>query len=275
MIYDLHTHSNKSDGILSPCALVSRAKCNNVDILALTDHDTTSGVAAAQAAAHACGLRLITGIEFSTLWQGRGVHIVGLNMAIDNPDFVSVVNGQSLIRKQRAQIIAAKLDAHLGLENSLEAVERIADGAVIGRPHFARLLLEKGLVSKVSQAFSKYLGTGKLGDVKHAWPQLAAIVASIQHAGGVAVLAHPAKYALTRSKLCALVSDFAEAGGQAIEVISGRQESAKTADLAKIANNFGLYASCGSDFHVPGQSWQELGQFSCLPNTVKPVWTLW
>ncbi|GAB3105767.1 PHP domain-containing protein [Aestuariicella hydrocarbonica] len=273
-MHDLHSHSLCSDGILRPQALVSRAKMQGVTVLALTDHDTVSGIGEARNAAAEEGIRLLPGIEFSCLWNGTGIHIVGLNIDPDHPAMVAAVEQQSNNREIRAEKIAAKL-AKLGMPGTLEGAKAKADGGVLGRPHFAKFLIEAGHVKSMDQAFKKYLGSGKPGDVKQIWPSIEEAVGWIVAAGGVAVVAHPDKYKMTRTKLGRLLEEFVAVGGQAMEVVSGRQAPDVTRDMRLLANKYGLYASCGSDFHVPDQPWQELGNFDGLPEDCRPVWDLW
>lgn len=273
MKFDLHCHSHFSDGILSPEMLVSRAKEREVNVLALTDHDTIAGLGFAQKAADLCGITLINGIEFSGQWGKGGVHIVGLGFAADSPVLQEAIARQHSARISRAEQISARL-AKAGISGALEGAQVIAGEALVGRPHFAQHLINVGAVNNMNAAFKKYLGTGKLADVKYQWPDMATIIGWIHAAGGVAVLAHPCKYELTRTKMCALIKDFANAGGDALEVISGMQASALTNDLARIAATNNLAASCGSDFHSPNQPWQELGSFNNLPDSCRPVWQL-
>lgn len=273
MKFDLHCHSHFSDGILSPEMLVSRAKEKEVDVLALTDHDTIAGLALAHKAAAECGIILINGIEFSSQWGKGGVHIVGLGLTIDSVDLQTAIDQQHHARISRAEQIALKLEKS-GIKGALEGAKAIAGDADVGRPHFAQYLINTGVVSNINSAFKKYLGTGKVADVKYQWPDMKTVIHWIHSAGGVAVLAHPCKYELTRVKMCAMIKDFALAGGDALEVISGQQSLAVTIDLARIALANNLAASCGSDFHTPNQPWQELGSFSSLPANCRPVWEL-
>lgn len=273
MIFDLHSHTDCSDGHLSPNDLVLRAKAKGVDVLAITDHDTIAGWQMAEATAREIGLRLIPGIEFSSQWQKIGVHIVGLNLSVNSPELHQAILAQNLSREQRSIQIAEKLNK-MGIPGALEGAREIAGSATVARPHFAQYLIAQGHVKDMNAAFKKYLGQGKGADVKYQWPEIAEVIAWIKAAGGIAVLAHPAKYELTRTKLCKLVSEFAEVGGDAMEIISGQQPDAVTKDLLRIANQFNLYASCGSDFHQPAQPWQELGQFGRLPEQARPVWQL-
>lgn len=274
LIYDLHCHSDQSDGILSPEALVSRAKAQNVAVLALTDHDTVAGVTRARSQAQLEGLDIIPGIEFSSQWNGRGVHIVGLNVDLDSPSLMAAVTRQEEQREERAHQIAEKLEA-MGVQDAYAGARQHAPEGVVGRPHFAAYLVAQGHCKNVAQAFKKYLGAGKPGDIKQLWPELEEVVEWVLQAGGNPVLAHPKKYNMTRTKLCAMVADFKEGGGQAIEVVSGKQLDADTRDIARIAEKYNLLGSCGSDFHAPGGAWQELGNFPRIPDSVEPVWSLW
>lgn len=274
MIYDLHTHSNASDGILSPAALVARARERGVTHLALTDHDTVHGLQSARQQAEIEGITLINGIELSCLWAGRGIHIVGLNVDTSSAELGEAIAAQQEARDLRAEEIGRRLEK-AGIPEPLQGARRLAGDAVLGRPHFARYLVEQGFASSINAAFKQYLGAGKPGDIKHRWPDIASMAAAIRGAGGIPVLAHPAKYELTLTKLRELVAAFKEAGGLAIEVVSGQQAVNETDSLARVAAQFELYASCGSDFHVPDQPWQELGSFTPLPANCRPVWHLW
>jgi len=274
LIYDLHTHSNASDGILEPAALVARARQRGVTHLALTDHDTVQGLQSARAQASLEGITLIDGVEFSCLWAGRGIHVVGLNIDPAAPQLQQAIAAQLEARDARAEEIGKRLEK-AGIPDALAGARRIAGDAVLGRPHFARDLVERGYASSINGAFKQYLGAGKPGDIKHRWPDIASMVAAIRGAGGTPVLAHPAKYELTRTKLRELLTEFKDAGGLAIEVISGHQPPNETETLVRMAAQFQLHASCGSDFHVPDQPWQELGSFAPLPPTCEPVWHLW
>lgn len=252
---------------------MSRAKERGVTTLALTDHDTVAGLGRAQTAAHALGLTLVSGIEFSSQWGRGGVHIVGLNLDLDSPDLHLAIAQQQAAREERARAIDQRL-AKLGIPGALDGARRLAGEGQLGRPHFAGYLVERGLVKDAGAAFKKYLGAGKPADVKFQWPSIEQVVGWIQAAGGLAVLAHPRKYPLTRTKMSALIGDFAELGGDALEVISGQQPSGMAEDLARLASSHELAASCGSDFHRPDAPWQELGNFGRLPPGCQPVWEL-
>jgi len=270
VIYDLHCHSTASDGSLSPTELLAFAAERKVDFLALTDHDTTDGIAEALLKADTLHTNLITGIELSTQWKGQSIHIVGLNFNIDSEALQATVARQKQRRIDRAKEISTNLEK-VGIENAYDGAQRYAQGVVV-RPHFARYLVELGVVSSINSAFKKYLGPGKPGDVPNIWVDLPGVIETIAAAGGVPVLAHPGKYKMTRTKLKRLVGHFKELGGQAIEVVSGSQRENDTRCFADIAIDYDLHCSCGSDFHAPGQPWQNLGILPQLPSQCRPVW---
>lgn len=272
MVFDLHSHSNCSDGILSPQALVSRAREKGVTVLALTDHDTIAGIEPARQAATIEGVTLIAGIEFSSRWGSREVHVLGLGLNTGAPELLEAIAQQQTARETRAEAIGERL-ARLGIPGTLAGAKALAQGQV-GRPHFAQHLVATGRVSSEAAAFKKYLGAGKPADVKFQWPEMTQVIHWIHASGGVAVLAHPAKYPLTRTKRIALITDFARAGGDALEVISGQQTGDVTEELARLAETHNLAASCGSDFHRPDAPWQELANFGALPERCRPVWSL-
>lgn len=271
MIFDLHSHTHFSDGRLSPAELLLRAKERRVSVLAVTDHDTIAGLPSAQQAAQAAGVKLVSGIEFSSRWGKVNVHVIGLGVDLASMILIDAIRLQEQARIRRAEEIAERL-SRLGIVGAYEGAQAIAGEALVGRPHFAQFLVATGAAKSINAAFKKFLGTGKPADVKYEWPDMDAVIEWIKRADGLAVLAHPAKYDLTRTKMCKLIADFATAGGDAIEVINGIQSSNLTQDLARITQAHNLYGSCGSDFHFPNQPWQELGQFGQLPPGVKPIW---
>jgi len=273
MIYDLHTHSNASDGHLPPDQLLRYAAEHDVSLLSITDHDTVAAYDLL-ASADLPGVELLPGIELSTTWQKRSIHVLGLNIDPANSILRQGIESQQRARHARAKKIAKRLMT-LGLDDPYPAVATMAGSASIGRPHFARHLVELGKVPDVQSAFRKYLGAGKLGDVKQGWASLEDVISWINAAGGTAVLAHPAKYKFTMTKLRAMLEEFKDAGGRGIEVVCGQQEVNVTRRLAEIANDFELLASSGSDFHHPANSWSRPGRFSSLPDNVTPVWDAW
>lgn len=268
MKVDLHCHTTCSDGSLTPQELVRRACDNGVTHLSITDHDTVA--AYAQISTEDCPVKLIPGIEFSTTWRKQGVHIVGLEINLDSAAIAEGVQFQTAARLARAEQISSKLSAK-GLDCKLEDVQKLAGSDHVGRPHFAQHLVNTGAVKNQQQAFKKYLGAGKPGDVKQHWASMQQVIDWIRGAGGIAVLAHPLKYKMTRTKLLALVEDFKNCGGRAMEVVSGKQIPSDTRNMLNICEQFDLLASCGSDFHHPGLQWSELGQYSVMPKSKSDI----
>jgi hypothetical protein len=273
VIRDLHTHTNASDGSLSPVALLRLAETHDVDVLAITDHDTVDAYVGLQTQ-NDTAVELIAGIELSTSWQNNGIHIVGLNIDPANPVLGNGIEQQQQARGERALKIAERL-TRLDIDNPYEAVKSLAGEAGIGRPHFAQHLVKIGKVADYQAAFRKYLGAGKMGDVRQGWAAMPDVIDWIVVAGGIAVLAHPAKYKFTTTKLRALLEDFKEYGGGAVEVVSGHQEPALTTRLGELARDFDLLASTGSDFHHPANKWSRPGGFSALPDQLATVWDAW
>ncbi|MFT4560923.1 MAG: putative metal-dependent phosphoesterase TrpH [Gammaproteobacteria bacterium] len=272
-VIDLHSHSDKSDGALCPNELLQHAAAAGVEVLSITDHDTLAAYPDVEQAAGSVP-QLIPGVEFSTEWRKTGIHVLGLNIDLTSAAIEQATSIQAKARLARAEQIAAGLE-RLGVPDPLAGALTFAGKSAIGRPHFANYLVECGFVKDVGQAFRKYLGAGKVGDVKQHWSSLEQIISWIRDAGGTAVIAHPGKYGLTRTRRVALIEDFKQLGGGGIEVISGHQDAPLTASLAASASAAGLLASCGSDFHRPGQPWARLGMPLDLPAECKPVWDAW
>jgi predicted metal-dependent phosphoesterase TrpH len=272
-IYDLHCHSTASDGALPPAELVRRAHRQGVTALALTDHDTTAGLDEAKRAAEAEGLRFIPGIELSCQWQGKCLHIVGLGIDPAYEPLAEATHNLRNVRLQRAEQIALKLEKKR-IPGALEAVKIMAGESMITRTHFANFLLSQGHVTSQQEAFDRYLAKGKAAYVATPWAEMSIAVDWIVKSGGVAVLAHPLRYQLTASWLRRLLNAFKEAGGQAVEVVTGRYNAEEIQTMANHAKRSGLAGSAGSDFHNPANQYVELGRLALLPPDVQPVWEL-
>jgi len=244
-----------------------------VGMLALTDHDTLSGLPEAKLQAQQHDIEIINGIEFSCVYNGMGIHVVGLGFDEKHPGMLAAVALQEQRRQERAVTIAERLEKK-GAHGIMQEAQRVANGAQLGRPHFAQALINMGKVNNMAQAFKKYLGAGKPGDVKALWPDITEVVSWIVEAGGVAVLAHPDSYKLTRTKLKLLLTAFTAAGGRAVEVVTSTMESSFTSRMSEMCEEFNLLASQGSDFHGP-KPWTELGRFPKMPNGLTPVWSHW
>lgn len=269
MIHDLHSHTTFSDGALTPHELVARALEQGVDTLAITDHDTIDAYRDFPLVHDR--LTLIPGIELSTQWGSTGIHVLGLNIDLESDAMITAAKSQTDARLERARRIAENLKKK-GIEDSFEQAKKLSVGGYIGRPQFAQHLINIGKVDSMHNAFKKYMGDGKAGDVKKKWAELPQIIQWIRDANGIAVLAHPMKYKLTRTRLKRLLDSFIEAGGQGMEVVSGQQTPQQTSSTAQLCIEKKLLASCGSDFHMPGKPWSELGRFQALPTRLIPVW---
>ncbi|CAA0125448.1 5'-3' exoribonuclease [Halioglobus japonicus] len=276
MLIDFHTHTTASDGALDPCELVARALDSNIELLAITDHDTMAGHKAAEAyhRQSAGGMQLIPGIEFSCRWSGVTIHILGLGIDSDHPVMRDALVTMAAARTERGEKIAKRLVAR-GFDGALQGALKEAGESQLGRPHFAAWMVEQGHVQDQNQAFDQYLGQGKPGDVKAFWPELAEVVSWIVSAGGSAVIAHPLKYRFTGMKLRRLIEAFVAAGGCGIEVLSGRQTRDQTAHLSRLAKDYDLEVSLGSDFHRDAPYSAELGVESRPFEGLRCVWERW
>ncbi len=274
--YDLHTHTKCSDGSLPVTELIDLAIERGITHLAITDHDTVKAhlqLAANNKSYKDDEINIIKGIELSSQWNNMGIHIVGLNIDVNSTAIETAVAHQTQLRLQRVKTIAKKLTQR-GFPDITQGATKLAGDSQIGRPHIAQYMVEEGMVSNVGQAFNKYLGAGKVGDVSNIWPDLEKVVEWINAAGGIAVLAHPSRYKMTRTKRRRLMADFADAGGQAIEVCAGNQVPGVAEEMAALCSEFDFHASVGSDFHNPNYKWVKLGQYPKLPISCRPVWEL-
>jgi predicted metal-dependent phosphoesterase TrpH len=269
--YDLHSHSLASDGTLTPAGLVQAACAAGVTVLALTDHDTTDGIEEAAREATAAGMRLIRGIEISVSWESLTVHVLGLDI---DPRCQALQHGLSALRAfrdWRAEEIGRRL-ARAGIDGAYEGACALARGRIVSRTHFAQFLVENGRARSVTEVFKRFLTHGKPGYVSGQWARLGDVLGWIAAAGGLPVLAHPARYPMTGSKLRRLVGEFRELGGVGMEVVSGCHTRDDIHAMAGCARAMGLFASCGSDYHGPENPWVQLGQLAELPAGCRPIW---
>ncbi|ENO77126.1 3',5'-nucleoside bisphosphate phosphatase [Thauera sp. 63] len=270
---DLHCHSTVSDGWLEPVEVVRRAKTNGVDLLALTDHDELGGLALAAAAAAESGVGFVAGVEVSVSFAGETIHIVGLGIDPGNPDLIAGLRQVRAGRDARAQRMSEALAA-VGIAGALEGAHRFArNPALVSRAHFARHLVASGVMPDVRTVFDHYLVRGKPGFVEHEWASLEEAVGWIVGAGGIAVVAHPARYRLSAADMTRLLDRFVAAGGDAIEVVSGAHSDDEMRRFATVARQRGLLASRASDFHGEKESPVDLGRCNPLPSDLTPVWS--
>lgn len=271
---DLHCHSTVSDGLLAPAELVRRAQGNGVELLALTDHDELGGLAEARATAGEVGLRIVDGVEVSISWgDDQTVHIVALGV---DPANAALIEGLQQVRSgrdSRAVRMAEELDK-VGIHGAYEgALRHAGNPALVSRSHFARYIAEQGHAKDVKSVFDYWLAKGKPGYVEHSWATLEDALRWITGAGGIAVIAHPGRYRLSKTERHELFAAFKDRGGRGIEVLSGSYKDEEVREFSRIAREFGFLASRGSDFHGPGESWIDLGKMPDLPEDLTPVWS--
>jgi predicted metal-dependent phosphoesterase TrpH len=273
-IVDLHCHSYFSDGLLAPDALLTKALDANIKVLALTDHDTLAGLTSLMQAARVHPIHIIPGLEWSVRWKTHDIHVLGLNIDPQNQHLLHCIQQQEERRIARAKQISVCL-SKFGVANAYEKIcERIGH-ACAGRPHFAQLLVEEGVVPDIKRGFQRFLARGKPAYVSTTWLSLEDVVDATTQAGGGAVIAHPLKYKLTRTKLHALINAFKSVGGVGMEVVSGFMTMPQVTEMAHLCNRFELFASTGSDYHGDGVSRLGLGKQYVLPVDCTPVWSQW
>jgi predicted metal-dependent phosphoesterase TrpH len=271
---DLHFHSTASDGVLSPAAVIERASQRGAQLLALTDHDTIQGVAEAAKTAAALNVGFIGGAELSVTWNKKQLHIVGLGLDPTNSVLLAGLQKTRDGRIQRAHAMALGLENRLGVTGVFEGAMQYSVGSpeTISRAHFARYLVEIGVAKNVPAVFKRYLIKGKPGYVEHEWANLEDTVAWIRAAGGMAVIAHPARYELSRVNRELLIHDFKACGGLGMEVSTGSHTQNDVYVYGKLAATHGLLASVGSDFHSPTEGGHAIGRSSPLPDMCEPIW---
>lgn len=274
-LIDLHSHTNASDGALTPEELVQRALRQHLTHLAITDHDSVQGLSAAHEAVLSLDagdkLQIIDGIEISTSYASHQIHIAGLFIDPGHESMQRLVSEQKELRRDRAERIGRKLEK-LGFDNIYETIKAgLPEGAVITRGNYSRYLYEIGAAKSTDEAFNRYLRRGKEAYVATQWRDIADAVKIIHEAGGCAVLAHPRRYVMTNTKLRELIAYFKSSGGDAMEVASCQQKPSDRDYLCNLCLKYDLLASAGSDFHQEGQ-FRELGYNLVIPDKVKPVW---
>ena len=275
---DLHTHSDISDGTLSPAELVRAANQLGIHTLALTDHDTMDGLNLAEQAATDFNMEIISGVEISSQWsrpatkKSYGVHIVALNMQNPAP-LQALLRLQKQIRAERARQICDLLIPLIGQDiyaDVIAKVDNVPDR--VTRTHIAKTLVEKGFVSRPQQAFDKYIKEGKKAYVKFEGPSLADTIDVIHQSGGFAVLAHPTRYDLSATNIRYLIEIFAEAGGDAVELPPAIEPLSTRQMVDRMIAAFHLKVSVGSDFHGDNMPWIKLGNIPRVKEGQVGIW---
>jgi len=269
-LVDFHTHSHVSDGVLSPAELVERARGRGVSTLALTDHDTTAGLAEAATACATAGIRFVPGVELSAAWRGQTIHIVGLQLDASQPDLQAHLARVLARRRARLMEIGERLEKRARLPGR-ELAGQASVSAAPTRLHLARLLVARGLARDTQEAFDRFLNRNTPGHVPAEWPSLEAAMQALRDGGALAVLAHPHRYRLSSGQLRELVATFMQQGGVALEASMAGMSPNDAERIASLCRRFGLHASMGSDFHDPAVPWNPLGRWLKLPAGLRPV----
>ena len=262
MDYDLHSHSTASDGTLSPAQLVA---------LSAASATSCAGLREALRCARSTAVQLVPGVEISVTWNAQTIHVLGLHIDFDSPRLLEGLQGLQAFRSWRAQEIGRQL-ARRGYADAYEQAKALSNGVLISRTHFAQYLVNCGAAKTIPGVFRRFLVKNKPGHVRGEWASLQQAVDWIRHAGGVAVIAHPARYKLSAARLMALIEEFQDCGGTGFEVVSGSHTDKENRKMAQYARRYQLYASAGSDYHGANSPWRRLGQMPALPDSVVPVW---
>ncbi|MBT4835760.1 MAG: PHP domain-containing protein [Methylococcales bacterium] len=269
--YDLHTHSTASDGTLTPTELVDLATEKGIEVLALTDHDTLDGYVEAKKQADNNKISLISGVEISISWNKRTIHMVALNLDVNSPDLLEGLSKAGEFRQWRAEEISRSLEKK-GIHHALNGAKKYSKGNIVSRTHFARYIVELGLCKNVRNVFKHYLVNRKPGFVAGQWVDFETALRWVKQAGGVAVIAHPSRYKLTRKKLTECLGEFVECGGIGLEVLSGSHSRDENFAMAHLAKQMNLFSSCGSDYHGPTNPYLDLGRLPQFPDGCVPIW---
>lgn len=245
---DLHTHSTASDGSFLPAELAAEAHKAGISLFALTDHDTVAGVEEAQQAGEKLGIRVLPGIEISVEWQPGELHLLGLGIDIENRTLRKLMRYAQEKRLERNHKIIEKFN-EAGIVIDEEKLAHVAGGSVIGRPHFAKYLVQEKKAKSIQDAFLKYLAKGRPFYIEKECLSLMEAIEAIKAARGVPVLAHPMSLYLSWGKLPETIAQFKEAGLVGIEAWHSGARYGECVRLQALAEELGLIVTAGSDFH--------------------------
>ncbi|TDO96443.1 PHP domain-containing protein [Marinomonas balearica] len=273
---DLHMHSLASDGVFAPAELMQRAHEQKLEVVALTDHDSLEGLAEARKVANQLSMHFVNGVELSVQWKGIPIHLVALGFDIDDDALNTVVESNQKVRIERGKTISHLLKKQ-GLPDIYDEALEEAGMSQLGRPHFAKVLVDKGIVKDVNKAFDKYLGNKNLGGkLRQVWPELSDVVEHLKSQDMSTIVAHPKRYPLTVTKLKRMLTDFKTAGGNGIEVVSGNERPDSVRLLERLSREYDFDASVGSDFHGPFGPWAEVGKYTSVHESeISPIWYKW
>ena len=247
MMVDLHTHTSASDGQYSPVQVVCKAKKAGITCLAITDHDTISGLQEAQGAGKEYGITVVRGIELGAK-ENRHLHIVGLGFCDNAIELQTLCNKLRQSRDERKYRIVDFL-REKGIDVSLDEVTELAGGEVIARPHFAQVMLRHGYVSSIREAFDRYLDTDEYQKIERYKAPAAECIEVIHQGGGKAILAHPYQLGMTDDALEQQIAQLQDVGLDGIECYYPQHTPEMTRRYLEFAQKYDLYVSGGSDFH--------------------------
>jgi len=271
-LVDLHVHSTYSDGSLSPELLMRKGEEQALEMMTISDHDTISGLKSIWNKRENWSFDLISGVEISTSWENKELHILGFNFDVQNDNLNQFLSEQGQLRAERAKLLFNKLQQKLKIVDVEKKIKEMTTSDIICRSHIAQLLVNEGKAVDTRRAFEKFLHKGKSLHVKSDWPNLSKVVATINQANGIAVIAHPSRYRLSNSNLCQLIHDFSQHGGKGIELSYPGIKPKQQKQLARMAKENGLWASQGTDFHHEFQHWANIRKVLPIPADMKPVW---
>jgi predicted metal-dependent phosphoesterase TrpH len=256
---DLHTHSNASDGSLSPAGLIREAAKQGLSAIALTDHDTIDGLCDARNESAILQIRFIPGIELEITWEGEGeFHLLGLGIHRPSGEFLEAVGELSRRREQRNREILDRM-SELGIEADYEEVRALSGGHSVGRPHFAAFLMKRRIVKNREQAFARYLGKGKPFYVPKAGLDFARAAAAIKTSGGIPILAHPMSLYTGWGRLPGLIKGLKDQGLEGLEAWHPTAKPRSCKRLEELARSLDLYVTAGSDYHGEARPDHQLG----------------
>jgi len=268
---DLHNHSYYSDGVFSPTEVVRLADEADCNLFALTDHDTTDGLAEAQQMADELSVNLVSGVEISALWRNMTIHIVGLGIDINNDILQKGLNYNQRLREERAEKIALGL-RRAGITDALEKTQELSKTDMITRTHFAQMLIREGYCKDMKSVFRRFLTGKKPGASRVEWRSFDEVVGWIHAAGGLAVIAHPFRYRMTQTKIKNMLIDFKEVLGDGVEVVTATSTDEEITLSNQWAKEYKLLSSCGSDYHGWSNQRIQIGYLRDLPSLENAIW---
>jgi len=271
MKVDLHNHSYYSDGVFSPSEVVRLADEADCDLFALTDHDTTDGLDEARQTADKLSVDLVSGVEISAFWRNMTIHIIGLDIDIDNDILQAGLAHNQQLRKERAEKIALGL-WRAGIKDALEKTQALSKTDMLTRTHFAQMLIREGYCKDMKSVFRRYLTGKKPGGIRVEWKNIDEVVGWIHAAGGQAVLAHPFRYRMTNTKIKNMFLNFKEVLGDGIEVVTATSTDEEITLSNQWTKEYKLLSSCGSDYHGWPNQRIQIGCLKDLPNLDNAIW---